>query len=122
MQAKTIDEVIVFLDQIVKDEVKDSSKLAYFPILYRKVTIAIKAAIINKEFEDNTRMERLDVVFANRYLKAYSEFKANQAPSSCWAVSFKEGDKFWYHCPTAHLARYQCTHKPRFRHCGSRGF
>ncbi len=96
MQAKTIDEVIVFLDQIVKDEVKDSSKLAYFPILYRKVTIAIKAAIINKEFEDNTRMERLDVVFANRYLKAYSEFKANQAPSSCWAVSFKEGDKFWY--------------------------
>lgn len=95
MQAHTIDEVIAFLDQIVKDEVNDNSKLAYFPILYREVTKAIKVAIENKEFEDNPRMERLDVVFANRYLAAYTEFKSHQSPSNCWAVSFDEGNKFW---------------------------
>lgn len=95
MQAHTIDEVIAFLDQIVKDEVSDNSKLAYFPILYREVTKAIKVAVENKEFEDNPRMERLDVVFANRYLAAYTDFKAHQSPSSCWAVSFEQGKKFW---------------------------
>ncbi|OEK01853.1 hypothetical protein BFP97_10150 [Roseivirga sp. 4D4] len=95
MQAHTIDEVISFLDQIVKDEVEKGSKLAYFPILYREVTKAIKVAINNKEFEDNPRMERLDVVFANRYLEAYTQFKEGQKPSTCWAISFKQGHKFW---------------------------
>ncbi|MBO3698609.1 DUF5995 family protein [Roseivirga sp. E12] len=95
MQAKTIDQVISFLDQIVADEVNQGSKLAYFPILYRAVTKAIKVAIENKEFEDNPRMERLDVVFANRYLEAYTQFKEGQEPSACWAVSFNQEDRFW---------------------------
>ncbi len=95
MQANTIDEVISFLDQIVAKEVRENSKLAYFPILYRKVTKAIKTAIENEEFEDNPRMEKLDVVFANRYLKAYTEFKANKRSSACWAISFQQGNKFW---------------------------
>lgn len=95
MQAHTIDEVISFLDQIVEDEVDRGSKLAFFPILYREVTEAIKLAIENQEFEDNPRMERLDVVFANRYLKAYTEFQNNHPASSCWEVAFREGNKYW---------------------------
>ncbi len=95
MQAHTIDEVISFLDQIVKDEMAKESKLAYFPILYREVTKAIKGAIDNKEFEDNLRMEQLDVVFANRYLRAYTQFKESVSPSSCWAISFAQGNRFW---------------------------
>ncbi len=95
MQANTIDEVISFLDQIVEKEVRENSKLAYFPILYRKVTKAIKTAIENEEFEDNPRMEKLDVVFANRYLAAYTQFNAHESPSSCWAVCFEQGKKFW---------------------------
>lgn len=95
MEAKTIDEVISFLDQIVKSEVARESKLAYFPILYREVTKAIKAAIENEAFENNARMEKLDVVFANRYLKAYTEYNASKTPSSCWEVSFDQGHRFW---------------------------
>jgi len=95
MQAHTIDQVISFLDQIIKDEVAKESKLAYFPILYREVTKAIKGAIDNKEFEDNPRMEHLDVVFANRYLQAYTQFNDSANPSSCWAVSFAQGYRFW---------------------------
>lgn len=95
MQAQTIDEVIAFLDEIIQAEISKNSKLAYFPILYRKVTHAIKVAIEQGEFEDNSRMERLDVVFANRYLEAYTEFKQGQTPSLCWKVAFDQGSKYW---------------------------
>lgn len=95
MQAQNIDEVLDFLDHIIKAEVSDHSKLAYFPILYRKVTQAIKEAIERGDFEDNPRMEKLDVVFANRYLEAYTLFKQKKTPSSCWEVAFNQGSKFW---------------------------
>lgn len=95
MQAKTIDEVINFLQQIIDESKAKNSKLAYFPILYRKVTIAIKEAIENKEFEDNERMEELDVVFANRYLQAYSQYQKGEKPSDCWEVALAAGDTFW---------------------------
>ena len=95
MQASTIDEVIDYLDLIIQESYTQKSQLTYFPILYRKVTIAVKQAIINNEFDDNQRMEKLDVVFANRYLKAYSEFKNNQVPSHCWLVAFQNGDQYW---------------------------
>ena len=95
MQAKTIDEVISYLDEIIAKDTQRSSKLAYFAILYRKVTVAVKEAIEKKEFEDNARMEHLDVVFANRYLKAYSQFEAGESPSECWLVAFEAATWFW---------------------------
>lgn len=95
MQAHTIEEVIELLDELIRTEIAQQSKLAYFPILYQKVTVAVKEAIEQKHFEDNERMERLDVVFANRYLEAYTLFKANGSPSACWNVAFTQGKKFW---------------------------
>jgi hypothetical protein len=95
MQASNIDEVISFLDQIIAENTARKSKLAYFTILYRKVTVAVKEAIEKKEFEDNPRMELLDVTFANRYLKAYSEFEQGEQPSACWLVAFQAADWYW---------------------------
>ncbi len=95
MQASNIDEVIAFLDQIIEENTERQSKLAYFTILYRKVTVAVKEAIEKKEFEDNPRMEELDVVFANRYLKAYTQFQNNEQPSACWLVAFQAADWYW---------------------------
>lgn len=95
MQASNIDEVIAFLDQIIEENTERKSKLAYFTILYRKVTVAIKEAIENKEFEDNPRMEKLDVTFANRYLKAYTEFQNNEQSSESWLVASQAADEFW---------------------------
>ena len=95
MQAKTIDEVIAYLDQIIAQDTERSSKLAYFAILYRKVTVAVKEAIENKEFEDNARMEKLDVIFANRYLAAYTAFENGEKPSECWLVAFQAATWFW---------------------------
>src|SRR5205085_2557752 len=39
-------------------------------------------------FENNERMNRLDVVFANRYLEAFEAFRNNQKLSSSWKKAF----------------------------------
>lgn len=95
MHAQTIDEVIEHLGKIIDQEIAAKSKLAFFPILYKKVTEAVKEGIKNKEFDDNTRMEKLDVVFANRYIEAFTQFKNREACSTCWKVAFDQGFKFW---------------------------
>jgi len=87
-QPTSIDEVIAQLSDIITTETAAASNLAFFPVLYKKVTERIKLGIENKEFEDNPRMEKLDVLFAGRYIEAYRQFKAGEAPSQCWEVAF----------------------------------
>ena len=94
MHAQNIEEVIEQLDTIIEECLTEDSKLAFFPILYRKVTIAVKRGIENKEFDDNERMERLDVVFANRYLEAYHQYKSGVKPTDSWQMAFDEGFAF----------------------------
>ncbi|WP_299674735.1 DUF5995 family protein [uncultured Dokdonia sp.] len=88
-QATTIDEVIAILGDIITDEITANSNLAFFPILYKKVTERIKEGIAQQEFEDNPRMERLDVIFANRYLAAYFTYKEGKKPSLSWKNAFE---------------------------------
>jgi hypothetical protein len=95
MQATTIDEVISFLDQIIEENKKIPSTMGYFAALYQKVTCKVKEGISNDFFDDNPRMERLDVIFANRYLQAYTEFKNDTKPSESWELAFKEADNYW---------------------------
>jgi len=95
MQAKTIDEVIDFLNQIIEESKKEESPIGYFAALYCKVTQRIKEGIEQKEFENNERMEKLDVIFANRYLKAYTEYRNNEMLSDCWLVAFKASKRYW---------------------------
>jgi len=95
MHAQTIDEVIEQLGTIIDECLAENSKLAFFPILYRKVTIAVKEGIQKKEFDDNERMEKLDVVFANRYLQAYHEYKTGEKPTDSWQMAFDEAYAFW---------------------------
>ncbi len=85
----SIDEVIEQLDQIILTETKRQSPLAYFATLYREVTAQVKTGIANGRFEDGPRMEKLDVVFATRYLSAYHQFRQGEKPSLCWNVAFE---------------------------------
>lgn len=89
MLPKTIDEVISALDSIIEKECVNNSCMAYFPILYRKVTIRIKEGIHNNEFENNPRMEKLDVLFANRYIDAYESLGANNSFTKSWKNAFE---------------------------------
>lgn len=94
-QAKTIDEVIVILNTIIEEAIEDSTTLGYFAVLYCKVTEKVKEGIANGMFENGPRMEQLDVIFANRYIKAYYQYKNGEEASSCWEVAFKHADDFW---------------------------
>lgn len=88
MAANTIVEVISQLDGIVKSATSNSDRCGYFAALYKKVTLAVFNKIQTHYFDDNQRMERLDVVFANRYLEAYQQFKNKQGCSSSWQIAF----------------------------------
>lgn len=88
MQANTIDEVISCLDNIIADCKSRGSRIGYFSSLYRKMTIGVKEGIAKGLFEDGPRMERLDVIFANRYLDAYMSYSKGQETTASWQLAF----------------------------------
>ncbi|MCE2963496.1 MAG: DUF5995 family protein [Chitinophagales bacterium] len=94
-QAQSIDEVIVILKNIIAENKNEASPLAYFAVLYCRVTEKVKEGIEQGIFQDNPRMEKLDVVFANRYIEAYYTYKNAGSPSACWEVAFKESNNYW---------------------------
>ena len=93
MPAATIDEVLAQLETIIADCRNTRSTAGYFAALYRAVTSRVKKGILNNEFEDNARMERLDVIFANRYLTAYDQWKNNQPSTISWSIAFGANKK-----------------------------
>jgi hypothetical protein len=87
--AQNIDEVLDVLDSIILEAKSNECSLGYFAALYRKVTYQVKLGIENKEFEDNERMARLDVVFANRYIEAYRCFQTGDPITASWKLAFE---------------------------------
>jgi hypothetical protein len=94
-QTETIDQVIDQLTEIIDWSRKTKSRLGYFATLYRKVTIKVKEGIEENFFDDGNRMERLDVIFANRYLAAVEAFRNNDQPTNCWISSFEVANQRW---------------------------
>src|ERR1700754_895468 len=91
--ASTIDEVIAALDEIIAASIRDKSRLGYFAALYLKVTTSVKEGIMKGQFNDGARMEKLDVVFANRYLAAYHQWQNKQEPTAAWKVAFQAAER-----------------------------
>jgi len=89
MAATSINEVIEQLEEIIQESVSQESRLGYFAALYKRVTVSVREGIHNGMFKNGKLMEELDVVFANRYLNAYSEFKTGGNPSESWQVAFE---------------------------------
>ena len=89
MPAQSIDQIVEYLDGIVQRSREEQSRLGFFAVLYRKVTVAIKEGITSGRFEDGPRMEHFDVVFANRYLAALEHFRQGQPTNDCWTVAFR---------------------------------
>ncbi len=87
-QFKSIDEVIAALGNIIHEAEHNYDTSGYFAALYRKVTAKVKSGIENNFFEDGPRMEKLVVVFANRYLDAYFAFKKKEPISRSWERAF----------------------------------
>lgn len=88
MAATTITAVIEQLSSIIAQCGASNSRAGYFAALYKKVTVAVAEKIKLGYFDDNARMEQLDVVFANRYLQAYQNYMQQQPCSASWQLAF----------------------------------
>jgi hypothetical protein len=90
-EAKNVDDVLRNVDQIVDWSIKAESHLGYFAVVYKRVTLAIREAINDGQFDDGRRIAQLDVAFAQRYfnaLNAYfypTEYRGLTLP---WEVAF----------------------------------
>jgi len=89
----TIDDVIDELGEIAQECERENSTMGYFASLYRKVTIKVKEQIANNFFEDGQRMEMLDIIFAERYIVAYHEWKNDKEVTRSWLKAFEKSDK-----------------------------
>lgn len=87
-ELQSIDHVVTRLTQIIAWAEREQSPAGYFAQLYLRVTVAIRAGIHSGSFADADRMERLDVVFAARYIDAFDVWQAGDAPSHAWREAF----------------------------------
>ena len=88
--ANTIQEVLQELDNIIQESIATNSRMGLFAYIYRRTTAEIASEIELGNFEDNQRLEQMDVAFANFYLEAYHAYKNNEAASKSWAFAFDQ--------------------------------
>jgi len=92
---KNIADVIAELEIIIERSKLNDDPLGYFAALYKKVTLKVKEGIANNIFDDGPRMEKLDVIFASRYLDAYAAYQNNEPVTESWKKAFKLSKKYW---------------------------
>lgn len=93
MEAITIDDIIASLEKIITNCIANNSRLGYFATLYLKVTKSVKDGIAAGQFQDGPRMEKLDVVFASRYLDAYESYSNRQPTTTSWEIAFSQVER-----------------------------
>ncbi|MGM0620011.1 MAG: DUF5995 family protein [Bacteroidota bacterium] len=92
-ELNTIDDVLKSLDKIIFQSVTQNDTCGYFAALYRQVTFEVKQGIENNYFDDGPRMERLDVVFAKRYIDAWYAWQNGEKVSQSWEAAFRFSEK-----------------------------
>jgi Family of unknown function (DUF5995) len=91
-----LDAVVSALDSVIEWSIATSSRLGYFAALYKRITIAVAAAVQNGAFQDGPRMERFDASFASRYFDALNgHFHPNDfpRPTRAWQKTFDAADR-----------------------------
>ena len=92
----TLDAVVSALDSVIEWSIAASSRLGYFAAVYKRITIAVGAAVKNGAFQDGPRMERFDASFAGRYFDALNGlFHPNEfpRPTLSWQRTFDAADR-----------------------------
>jgi hypothetical protein len=102
MSLADIDVVLTRLDDVVADMRRDRSRAGYFAAMYRKVTLAVREAVVAGRFTDGPRMARLDRVFAERYLDAWDQWRTGAEPTASWSGAF-EASQRWRPIIVQHL-------------------
>ncbi len=91
--AKTIDDIIQILEEIIENSIQNNDPPGYFAALYQQVTIKVKEGITNNFFENGPRMEKLDIIFAKRYIDAYECWKIDQPVTQSWEKAFSLAER-----------------------------
>jgi len=91
----TIDEIIILLEEIVIESIENKDSSGYFAALYQNVTFRIKEGISSGLFDDGPRLEKLDVIFAKRYLEAYYGYHSSNVISKSWKIAFDTAPRYW---------------------------
>ena len=94
MSGRTIDHVIDELGGVIDRCRQRKSPAGYFPALYRRVTVTVRDWIREGRFDDGPRMERLDVLFADRYLDAWKAWEAHEPVTRSWRAAFEASDEW----------------------------
>ncbi|MET8546158.1 DUF5995 family protein [Kitasatospora sp. NPDC004799] len=87
----TIDEVISHMEQ-VDAELDPRDGVACFNRVYLKVTKLVKEHVTAGTFQDPAFLERMDVIFAGRYLKNVDDAKAGRSAELAWRPVFEARD------------------------------
>jgi len=93
MPVTTIDELLSELEVIIAESAEKGERAGYFATLYHKVTSKVKEGIDRNDFENGPRMERLDVLFANRYLSALHQWRNKLPLTDSWKIAFEATEK-----------------------------
>ncbi len=109
MSIEAIDEVIDRLGTVVEEARAERSRIDYFAAMYRRVTVAVREAIVAGEFEDPVRMAQLDLVFAERYLDAYAAWRTGDAATESWQICFDAAGR-WRPLILQHLLAGMSAH------------
>lgn len=88
MTARTLDDVLRALDDVVERAIDRGDRVGYFAAIYRTVTAQVRVGVDTGFFDDPDRMERLDALFANRFLDALDEHQLGGRPTRSWRVAF----------------------------------
>lgn len=83
-----IDRVVTELRVIVEHAIAQGTRDGYFASLYLNMTLAVKRGIEEGLFDDGPRMDRLDAVFAQRYLDAHAAYFSGDPVTRSWRVAF----------------------------------
>jgi Family of unknown function (DUF5995) len=84
-----VDDVTDRLNVIVEQARRENSRVAYFAVLYRLMTEAIRAGLEAGRYEDPARLARLTSIFAGRYFDALERFRGNQTAALSWDEAFR---------------------------------
>jgi hypothetical protein len=85
---QSIEQVLADLNALVDDAIRSKGRIGYFAGLYECVTATIRRAVVAGLFDDNVRMARLDVIFATRFLEAWSTYQAGGTPTQSYRLAF----------------------------------
>jgi hypothetical protein len=105
----TIDDVVDALTWIVDDARARGDRLGYFAALYRRTTLRVRDAHHAGRFDDPAWVERLDVVFAVRYLEAYVAHRHGAPTTAAWTHAFARAAEP-HHLVLQHLLMGMAAH------------